>query len=413
MADVKLSFGLRDDGYIHISQVDRGLKCNCRCPGCKAELVAKKGDDTAHHFAHRAKSDCTYKPETALHDYSKRLIARQLTFTSPALHMVVQDDNYRFWVEESLPGNDYSVLSGAFERGFEEIVPDVQLETDSGLLFVEVAVTHFVDRDKRSKLRRYGVPTIEIDLSSIALDAPLEAIDEAVLSKMSLRKWAFHPDEFDLQSRLRKKLKEKIAQYEYENWRDNPYDPIVDDEDRHEDDDGEGWDLLIQATDEYDGEMTHEWLQSIPQNRRIDSYKTLGHLAKLTYHCFLLERRPETLPLLFNRRDAVGPPFLCPSIVWRTGVFFRFVVANTEKREFGLGDVLQWCRTRYDTFSFMNGLEESDLPYQSSLNIDEEVTEFLLELEREGYLESDGFISKLRIFIPAIKYLPNWSRFRR
>lgn len=92
-----------------------------------------------------------------------------------------------------MPGNDYAVLSGAFERGFEEIVPDVQLETDSGLLFVEVAVTHFVDQDKRSKLRRYGIPTIEIDLSSIALDAPLEAIDEAVLSKMSLRKWAFHP----------------------------------------------------------------------------------------------------------------------------------------------------------------------------------------------------------------------------
>ena len=102
-------------------------------------------------------------------------------------------------------------------------MPDVQFETDTGLLFVEVAVTHFVDREKRSKLRRYGIPTVEIDLSKIALDTPLEEIDKAVLSKMSLRKWAFHPDEFDLQTRLRKLLQEKIAQYEYENWRDNPY----------------------------------------------------------------------------------------------------------------------------------------------------------------------------------------------
>ena len=413
MTDIMHAFGLREDDLLHISQVDRGLKCNCRCPGCKAEFVAKKGEDTAHHFAHRAKSDCTYKPETALHDYAKRLIAQQLAFTTPALHVIVKDDNYRLWFEESLPGKDHTVLSGDLERGYMEVVPDVQLVTDGGLLFVEVAVTHFVDREKRSKLRRYGIPTVEIDLSSIALDAPLEDIDQAVLFKMSLRKWAFHPDEFDFQTRLRKKMQEEIAKYEYENWRDNSYGPDVDDDDRDEDDDGEGWELLSQAVDQYGGELTHEWLQSIPESRRIDSYKTLSHLEKLTYHCFLLERRPETLPLLFNRRDPSGPPFLCPSIVWRTGVFFRFVVANHEKRKFRLGDVVQWCRIRYDTFSFGTRIDAPDSHNNSSIDIDDEVIEFLLELEREGYLESDGFIAKRRIFIPAINYLPNWSRFKR
>lgn len=413
MADVKLPFGVCDGAYIHISQVDRGLKCNCRCPGCEADLVAKKGDDTAHHFAHRAKSDCTYQPETALHNYAKRLIARQLTFTSPDLQVVVRDNDYGFWVDESLPSKDYSVLSGAFEHGYREIVPDVQLETDAGLIFVEVAVTHFVDRDKRSKLRHYGIPTVEIDLSSIALDSSLEAIDHAILSNISLRKWAYHPDEFDLQSRLRKKLQEKIADYEFENWRSAPDEFAVEDDDRHENDDSEGWNLLLQAIDQYDGESTHEWLQSIPPSRRIESYKSLNNLNKLTYHCFLLERRPETLPLLFNRRDAVGPPFLSPSIVWRTAVFFRFIVANTAKQEFGLGDVVQWCRIRYDTFSFSTKLDDPDSPYQSSMDIDDEVTEFLLELESEGYLESDGFIAKRRRYIPAINYLPNWSRFKR
>lgn len=411
MADVKLPFGWRDGEYIHISLVGRGLKCNCRCPGCKADLVAKKGDDTAHHFAHRAKSVCSYKPETALHDYAKRLIARQQEFTTPTLHVVVQDDIYRFLVEESLSGKKHSVLSGVFEQGFKEIVPDVQFETDAGLLFVEVAVTHFVDREKRTKLRRYGIPTVEIDISSIALDAPLGEIEQAVLSKMSLRKWAFHPDEFDLQSRLRKKLNDKIDQFQNEYYRNGHDEYGVDDDDRHEDDDGDGWDLLTQAIDHYDGEFTDQWMQSIPQSRRVDSYKTLSHLAKLTYHCFLLDRRPETLPLLFNRRDASGPPFLCPSIVWRTGVFFRFVVANQEKRAFGLADVVQWCRTRYDTFSFDTRFHDPDLPDNSSINIDDEVTEFLLELEQEGYLDSDGFIAKRRRYIPAIKYLPNRSRF--
>lgn len=411
MTDVRHAFGLREDELLHISQVDRGLKCNCRCPGCKAELVAKKGEVNAHYFAHRAKSDCTYKPETAIHDYAKRLIAQQLAFTTPALHVIVKDDNYGLWVEESLPGKDHTVLSGDLELGYMEVVPDVQLLTDGGLLFVEIAVTHFIDRDKRSKLRRYGIPTVEIDLSSIALDAPIEEIDQSVLSRMSLRKWAFHPDELDLQTRLRKKLQEEIAQYD--SWRDNPYETDVDDDGRHEDDDGEGWELLDQAINQYDGDLIHEWLQSIPESRRIDSYKALSHLDKLTYHCFLLDRRPETLPLIFNRRDASAPPFICPSIVWRTGVFFRFVVANRVKREFRLGDVVQWCRNRYDTFSFGTEIDGPDSHSNSSIGIDDEVIEFLLELERDGYLESDGFIAKRRIFIPAIKYLPNWSRFRR
>ena len=325
--------------------------------------------------------------------------------------MLVRDNNYGFWIEESQPGKNFDVLSTSFEKGFKEIVPDVQLETDSGLLFVEVAVTHFVDRDKRSKLRCYGIPTVEIDLSSIPPDAPLEAINQAVLSNMLLRKWAFHPDELLLQSRLQKQLQDKIDLYENEYCRNGPDECAVVDDDRHEEDDGEGWGLLTQAIDQYDGELTHAWLKSTPASRRIESYQSLSHLDKLTYHCFLLERRPETLPLFFNRRDASGPPFFCPSIVWRTGVFFRFVVANLEKQEFGLGDVVQWCRAHYDTFSFGTTLEEPESAYNFRIDIDSEVTDFLLEIEHDGYLESDGFIATRRRYIPATKYLPNRSRF--
>jgi len=38
--------------YMHISEVPRGLDCNCKCPECGGELIAKKGDILRHHFAH-------------------------------------------------------------------------------------------------------------------------------------------------------------------------------------------------------------------------------------------------------------------------------------------------------------------------------------------------------------------------
>ena len=402
MADVKLPFGLKDGQYFHVSQVDRGLSCNCRCPGCDAELVAKKGSDTAHHFAHRAKSDCTYRPETALHDYSKRLISRQSSFLTPSLRVTVQEHNYGFWIDDVIPGKKYAVNAAAFEKAHEDVVPDVQLETNAGIIFIEVAVTHFVDRDKRSKLRRIGVPTVEIDLSSVALDSSLELIEHAVLSDMSLRKWAYHPGEFELQSRLRKDLEAKVTQYESVRW-DNASDDAFDDG-RDEEDDYDGWALIESATDQYDGEAIHDWLQSVPPHERTERYKTLSHLDKLTYHCFLLERRPEMLPLLFNRRDATAHPFLCPSIVWRTAIFFRFVTANS--KEFAVDDVVQWCRDRYDTLNV-----GAQLGVQT--NIFTDVCDFLLELERDGYLNSDGFIAKRRRFVPTVKRLPNRSRLGR
>jgi hypothetical protein len=411
MADVKLPFGLRDGEYLHIDQVDRGLRCNCRCPGCDAELVAKKGDGTAHHFAHRAKSDCTYTPETALHDYSKRLIARQPSFRTPNLHIVVRDSSYGFILEDMIPGKQHSIKASAFEKSYEDIVPDVQLQTDSGLIFVEIAVTHFVDQKKRSKLRRIGVPTIEINLSSVAMNSSLEAIEHAVLQNASIRKWAYHPEELERQSRLWKELQEKITQYELEHWRNAPEESEIEADNMDEDDDYEGWDLLQKAVEQYDGDSIHQWLQSIPPKKRAESYKSLSHLDKLTYHCFLLDRRPETLPLFFNRREASGPPFLCPSIIWRTAVFFRFVVAN--KHVFGLSDVVQWCSNRYETFSFGSSINDLDTQTQPTIDIDGEVTAFLLEIESEGYLESDGFIPKRRRYIPTINYLPNWNRFRR
>jgi hypothetical protein len=399
MPEVKLPFGLKDGQYFHISQVDRGLRCNCRCPGCGAELVAKQGEDTAHHFAHRAKSDCTYQPESALHDYSKRLISRQLSFQTPNLHVIVQGDSYGFGfsVDDVIRGKQHTVNAGVFERTYEDIVPDVQLETDAGLIFVEVAVTHFVDRDKRSKLRRIGVPTVEIDLSTVALDSSLTAIDQAVMSDMSLRKWAYHPEESDLQSRLSKDLQAKIAAYELEHR----HSTSVGKDDRDPDDDYDGWQLLLEAIDQNDGESTDQWLRSFSLGERVERYKSLSHREKLNYHCFLIGRRPETLPLFFNLREASGPPFLCPSIVWRTGVFYRFIAKN--KKKFGVGDVVQWCRDRYDVFSFGTDRDPID--------IDSEVADFLLELERDGYLKSDGYIATRRTFAPVIKYLPTISRF--
>lgn len=51
----ELVYGSRDGQLIHISNVPQGLECNCVCPNCKENLIAKKGKINEYHFAHESK----------------------------------------------------------------------------------------------------------------------------------------------------------------------------------------------------------------------------------------------------------------------------------------------------------------------------------------------------------------------
>lgn len=66
---------------VHIDGVPSGLACNCVCPGCGRQMVAKKGSVQAHHFAHYAQQDgrtCMSAGETALHKLAKRVLNDRL-----------------------------------------------------------------------------------------------------------------------------------------------------------------------------------------------------------------------------------------------------------------------------------------------------------------------------------------------
>ena len=82
-----IPFGLRDGKSIHISEVDRGLDCDCICTECKQTLVAKKGVNRKHHFAHYSFTnmpECSGGIETAAHFYAKEIIAKAGYLNVPA-----------------------------------------------------------------------------------------------------------------------------------------------------------------------------------------------------------------------------------------------------------------------------------------------------------------------------------------
>ena len=47
---------------VHVDDVPRGLECNCTCPHCHEQLLARHGRVNAHGFAHH--SDTDMNPES-------------------------------------------------------------------------------------------------------------------------------------------------------------------------------------------------------------------------------------------------------------------------------------------------------------------------------------------------------------
>jgi hypothetical protein len=61
---------------IGVDDVVNGLACECLCPECKQQLVAKNdGDKREHHFAHYNGLDCEGARMTALHLLAQQIIA--------------------------------------------------------------------------------------------------------------------------------------------------------------------------------------------------------------------------------------------------------------------------------------------------------------------------------------------------
>ena len=135
-----LIYALSNGKLVSVEDVPAGLKCDCFCPACGEQLVAKKGQKMTHHFAHKAGTNCAFGYQTSLH-----LLAK-----------------------------DIAVYAGGKK------------------FFVEIYVTHAVDEEKLSKLKQAGISTIEIDLSKA--DRYIQAADlsEVLLGNSENKKWIFN-----------------------------------------------------------------------------------------------------------------------------------------------------------------------------------------------------------------------------
>jgi hypothetical protein len=209
MAELKLTYGKASNGrLVHVDEVQRGLACKCVCPGCGAQLIARKGEKKQHHYAHANGADCAGARMTTLHILAQQLIQEEKKIRKPWFKDYYEDRSKLIYFESVLLEQSFKTTEiyrrpdcvGIIKNG------DKQYE-----VWIEVKVNHAIDEDKKNDIIRHGAICMEIDMSNLLKEQYTEdSIKRALFGEYKNKKWINYPELFQ------KNLEEKRKSKEFE-----------------------------------------------------------------------------------------------------------------------------------------------------------------------------------------------------
>jgi len=185
----EISYALLDGRVVHVSAVTRGRACGCVCTSCGRPLIARQGPELTWHFAHEAESSCRTAPETALHLLAKQVIADTREIWLPHVPLQTKSGHVYKIVEAEHVAFD-SVL---VEKDLGDLVPDLIGIVGERKIFIEIAVTHFIDPDKMKKIKARDVETIEINLQGLHRSTPEASLREILCKDLERKEWKHYP----------------------------------------------------------------------------------------------------------------------------------------------------------------------------------------------------------------------------
>lgn len=339
------------------ADVPSGLACGCTCVGCGATLVAKKGAKKRWHFAHHNVEIGESCAESAIHAAAKQVLLEHNWLRVPSMCVVVYGQATSGQaLEESTVLSEERVVR--FERTCAEvwedgIRPDVVGYRGERRFFVEMYFRHRVDDDKRRKIGKRKLPTIEVDLSDLDVSTGFDAISQRVLHETAYKSWLFFPNEEHERQRLSARLAERIkrANSEYQARQAAEQKRQVVRQRKLEDD------------SKRREAATQRYRQMSPQDKERDMRERLGITGRWPYYL---------------RKESDGASAIAErAMIWQAALFSRFIFQRANNSfELKQTTVLQWVLERFETGG-------------STLSVHAEVRRYL------GYLSACGFLKKL------------------
>ena len=186
-----LPFGLRAGQLVSVNDVERGLQKDIVCPSCKNPLVARKGRQRTHHFAHSNGTDCPTAFQTVLHMRAKEIIAEEK-------HIFIPEHSVK------LPGRrkPFNIINSRkiilddvwIEKRIDKIIPDVFAKASGRELLIEIRVSHAVEASKLDLIKKMNISAIEVNLSDLhAGKYDDEILRTRLFEKHDRKKWLYSP----------------------------------------------------------------------------------------------------------------------------------------------------------------------------------------------------------------------------
>lgn len=236
----KLTLAKHSSGkIISIRDAANGLACDCECFCCGERLIARQGEiNKGWSFAHESGAECAGAVETALHKSAIQLICDEKKLylgeydpipSSPrglskhhleSIYNQFKKSNPKstlseieFFSNKELAIKLYQVKQQCkksritFSEAYSEKRaegssrrPDITAVYKGQKIYIEIAVTHDCDKEKISDLELLGVPTIQINISSLLKsDFSLTNIRDAITGSTTsgefrtTREWLVKP----------------------------------------------------------------------------------------------------------------------------------------------------------------------------------------------------------------------------
>lgn len=189
-------YGLKAGRLVHVNDVENGLECGCTCSHCGESLVAHNTltNRKLSHFQHKSLKNCEGAFETTIHMLAKEIIQEQGYLDLPSVGYKLSEYAWAYTMSPPEPLDKVQRKRRVYFDKVElevkvgQIRPDLRCTVRDRSIYVEIAVTHFVDQAKKAKLLLRDSPVLEIDLSKEERGITKVKLAKA-LSDVSLMKW--------------------------------------------------------------------------------------------------------------------------------------------------------------------------------------------------------------------------------
>lgn len=208
---------LSDGKLVSPDEVERGRACQCVCPGCNVEVIAKQGTERMWHFAHAKGEKCVEGYEVSIHELAKQMLRQRMELLLPSLTAKMSDiDAYGQLLEEQVPVLESCLVKlEACKTG--EYLGGVNVDA-IGLLkghkiLIEVTVFHRLMPDKLARLAQTEIPSMQINLEQFqSRQANRSLLEKAIFEDENIRRWIYHPKLEIALNKAKEKLDERMLE---------------------------------------------------------------------------------------------------------------------------------------------------------------------------------------------------------